>query len=109
MEHAKKMVAVEPQLLEKCKETPKDKVHSKLGGQIYDMLHRDIVDDEKAKLYSNSLSRYLNIDKPSVLTEFESNEKDVESANDSEDVETTVLETIPKKWKLQASRLLKHI
>src|SRR6218665_3250173 len=64
MEHAKKMVLVEPRQIEKYKETPLDKVLSKLDGQIYDILHKDISDDEKAKLYSASLNRYLDINKP---------------------------------------------
>src|SRR6218665_3524486 len=71
---------------------------------MYEILHRDIADDENAKLYSNSLNRYLNIDKHSVTTKFES--ADTET---SEDVETMVLETIPKRWRTQATRLLKHI
>jgi len=110
MEHAKKMVLVEPRQIEKWRETPLDKVLSKLDGQIYDILHRDIADDEKAKLYSNSLSRYLNINKPSIVTKFESTDKEEEeTVKESEDVESMVLETIPKKWKRQASRLLKHL
>ena len=106
MEPAKKLVLVEARQIEKWKETPLEKVLSRLDGRTYEILHRDIADDEKAKLYSNSLSRYLNIDKPSVLAKFESNDK---SENEAEDVEILVLETIPKKWKLQASRLLKHL
>lgn len=104
MEHAKKMVLVEPRQIEKWKETPTDKALSRLDGQIYEILHRDIADDEKAKLYSNSLNRYLNIDKPSVTTKFESADADT-----AEDVETMVLETIPKRWKTQATRLQKHL
>ena len=49
MEHAKKMVLVEPRQIEKWKETPTDKAQSRLDGQIYEILHRDIADDEKAK------------------------------------------------------------
>jgi len=72
MEHAKKMILVEPRQIEKLKETMLDKTLSKLDGEIYEILHRNVADDEKAKLYSNSLSRYLNIDKPSVITKFDS-------------------------------------
>src|SRR5688572_33486378 len=72
MEHAKKMILVEPRQIEKLKETMLDKTLSKLDSDIYEILHRDVADDEKAKLYSNSLSRYLNIDKPNVVTKFES-------------------------------------
>src|SRR5688572_10154319 len=68
MEHTKKMILVETRQIEKLKESMLDKTLSKLDGEIYDILHRNIADDEKAKLYSNSLSRYLNIDKPNVVT-----------------------------------------
>jgi len=121
MEHTKKMILVETRQIEKLKESMLDKTLSKLDGEIYDILHRNIADDEKAKLYSNSLSRYLNIDKPSVVTTtFKSEdavastdtvaiEKASESVKDSKNVESLVLETVPKKWKSQASRLLTHI
>jgi len=112
MEHAKKMVLVEPRQIEKYKETPLDKVLSKLDGQIYDILHKDIPDDEKAKLYSASLNRYLDINKPTFLTKFESTvkeSKDSEPANVGDDVESTVLEMIPKTLRSRTLQLLKHI
>src|SRR5688572_4398794 len=121
MEHTKKMILVETRQIEKLKESMLDKTLSKLDGEIYDILHRNMADDEKAKLYSNSLSRYLNIDKPSVVTTTFKSE-DVTASNvvaaaasekasesDSKNVESLVLETVPKKWKSQASRLLTHI
>jgi hypothetical protein len=60
------------------------------------------------------LSRYLNIDKPSVITKFDSKVIDTTEAKseivkESKNVETLVLETVPKKWQSQASRLLTHI
>jgi len=112
MEHAKKMVLVEPRQIDKFKESMVDKTLSKLDGEIYEILHRDIADDEKAKLYSNSLSRYLNIDKPNIVTKFslnESEEKKTEPVKESKNIESLVLETVPKKWKSHASRLLTHI
>src|SRR5688572_10153951 len=121
MEHTKKMILVETRQIEKLKESMLDKTLSKLDGEIYDILHRNIADDEKAKLYSNSLSRYLNIDKPSIsTTTFKSEDvsasdvvaadaSDKASESDSKNVESLVLETVPKKWKSQASRLLTHI
>jgi len=105
MEYTKKMVLVEPRQIEKYKESPLDKVLSKLDGQIYDILHRDIAEDEKAKLYSSSLSRYLNIDKPSVVTKFDP----AETAKDPKDSETEILESVPKTWRTRASQLLSHI
>jgi len=121
MEHTKKMILVETRQIEKLKESMLDKTLSKLDGEIYDILHRNIADDEKAKLYSNSLSRYLNIDKPNVVTTTFKSEDVAASAaaaaaasekateSDSKNVESLVLETVPKKWKSQASRLLTHI
>ena len=114
MEHAKKMVLVEPRQLEKLKETMLDKTLSKLDGEIYGILHRNIADDEKAKLYSNSLTRYLNLDKPSVITKFSLSDVDAaeeksEVVKDSKTIELQVLDTVPKKWKSHASRLLTHI
>jgi len=136
MEHAKKMVLVEPRQIEKWKETMLDKTLSKLDGEIYEILHRNAADDEKAKLYSNSLSRYLNIDKPNVVTKFNSTDGDRVEASvpaaaaataaatataatskvvDAEGVdswkitESQVMETVPKKWKAKASRLLTHM
>lgn len=116
MEHAKKMVLVEPRQIEKYKETMLDKTLSKLDGEIYNLLHRDIADDEKAKLYSNTLSRYLSLDKPIqsktfTLTDIlSSGVQTTNTQNDSPNpLETQVLQTVPKKWKAQASRLLGHM
>lgn len=116
MEHAKKMVLVEPRQIEKFKESMLDKTLSKLDGEIYDILHRNIADDEKAKLYSNSLSRYLNIDKPSVITKFSLTDaaadvdvRKPETVQESKNIDLQVLDTVPKKWKSHASRLLTHI
>ena len=113
MNFAKKMVLVEPRQLEKYKETMVDKTLSKLDGELYEILQRNISDDEKAKLYSSSLSRYLNIDKPTVVTKFDEDddvdEDAIKGMKTSTDVETLVLDSVPKKWKRQASRLLTHI
>ena len=113
MEYAKKMVLVEPRQIEKFKESMVDKTLSKLDGEIYEILHRNIADDEKAKLYSNSLSRYLNLDKPNVVAKVSvkesEEEKETEVVKDSKTIESLVLETVPKKWKSHATRLLTHI
>ena len=109
------MVLVEPRQIEKWKETMVDKTLSKLDGEMYEILHRDIADDNKAKLYSNSLSRYLNIDKPDVVTKFESGVAAAAqglsplTVDYSKLIEHEVLNSVPKKWKTQASRLLTHM
>jgi hypothetical protein len=123
MEHTKKMVLVEPRQIEKWKETMLDKTLSRLDGEIYDVLHRDVPDDEKAKLYTNNLSRYLNLDKPepikktfslldalaAVDTPTTTTTTTAATVDASKPMETQVLATVPKKWQSQASRLLKHI
>ena len=110
MEHTKKMVLVEPRQIEKWKETMQDKTLSKLDGEMYEILHRSIADDDKAKLYSNSLSRYLNIDKPNVVTKFESGDAAAAAAALGPKLtEIEVMESVPKRWKSQASRLLTHM
>lgn len=66
--------------------------------------------------YSNSLSRYLNIDKPSVVTKFKDMQEEPststeakDSVKESSNIDTMVMATVPKKWKSHASRLLIHI
>lgn len=112
MEHTKKMVLVEPRQIEKWKETMLDKTLSKLDSEMYQILHRDIAEDDKAKLYSNSLSRYLSMDKPTVVTKFETKDAIAGVDNKSDNtkiIESLVLDTVPKKWKSQASRLLTYM
>jgi hypothetical protein len=113
MEFAKKMVLVEPRQIEKWKENMQDKTLSKLDGEIYETLHKDVGDDEKAKIYSNNLRRYLNINKPEIDKPFnwpEASVKEAEVAVDkSKNVESMLLSTVPNKWKRQASRLLTHL
>src|SRR6218665_152017 len=85
---------------------------SKLDGQIYDIHHKDIPDDEKAKLYSASLNSYLDINKPTFLTKFESTakeSKDSEPANGGDDGESTVFKMVPKTLRSRTLQLLKHI
>src|SRR6218665_3641996 len=98
MEHTKKMILVEPRQLEKLKESMLDKTLSKLDGEIYEILHTNMADDEKAKLYSNSLSRYLNLDKPSIVTKFTLNDnlKEV-TTKESKSIESMLLDTVSKK------------
>src|SRR6218665_3323450 len=58
------------------------------------------------------INRYLDINKPTFLTKFESTakeSKDLEPANVGDDVESTVLEMIPKTLRSRTLQLLKHI
>ncbi len=109
MEYAKKMVLVEPRQIEKWKETPSEKVPSRLDGEIYSILNKDITDDEKAKLYTTTVTRYLNIDKPTVKTYFNQEPEKEEQKPPANDVETQVLQSVPKTRQATASRLMNHI
>lgn len=64
--------------------------------------------------YSNSLSRYLNIDKPSVVTKFKDMQEEPSTSTEAKD---SVKESSnidgdgysTEKWKSHVSRLLIHI
>lgn len=67
MEHVKqKMILIEPRQMYEYKES---KILSRLDGEMHEILQRNIANGEKAKLYSDGLSRYLNSDKPIFVEE----------------------------------------
>src|SRR6218665_413390 len=72
-EQAKKMILIEPRMLNKYEES---KTSSKLDGEMREILRSDIEDAAKANLYSNVLSRYLKLDKSTIV--IKSTAKDVE-------------------------------
>ena len=128
MEHAKKMVLIEPRLLEKWKETVQNKTLSKLDDEIGALLNQNIPDDEKAKLYSSTLNRFLKIEKPqttakptlSESTETAPSTNDTATGTDPveledgepqhiQTVESLTLSTIPKKFRSKAANLMSHI
>lgn len=111
MEHAKKLVLIDPRVLERQsdkilstveRQIPiKEKVLSELDSEIKHILERDIPDDEKAKLYQASLSRYISIEatdaRPTTLK--------VEDLP----LDIDVIQSIPSTYKARAVRLLDHI
>jgi len=111
MEYTKKFVLVEPREMDQLMP---DKILSKLDREMPEIIHRNLSEVEKAKLYSESLNRYLTIDKPTTVTSFIS--KDVqeepescEDAKESVDIESTIIDMFPKKLQSHTSRLLNHI
>ena len=111
MEYTKKFILVEPREMDK---PMPDKILSKLDREMHEIIHRNLAEVEKAKLYSESLSRYLTLDKPTTVTNFIS--KDVqeepdscEDAKESVDIESTIIDMFPKKLQSHASRLLNYI
>lgn len=96
------MILIEPRQMDRFNETILDKTLSKLDGEMYKILHRNIPDDEKAKLYSNVLSRYLNIDKPNFVTKFKdmpesTTDEAKDAVKESSNIESMVMATVSKK------------
>lgn len=96
------MILIEPRQMDRFNETILDKTLSKLDGEMYKILHRNIPDDEKAKLYSNVLSRYLNIGQPNFVTKFKdmpesTTDEAKDAAKESSNIESMVMATVSKK------------
>src|SRR6218665_4035836 len=64
-ENAKKMILIEPRMLNKYEES---KTSSKLDDEMREILRSEIEDAAKGTLYSSTLSRYLKLDKSTIVT-----------------------------------------
>ena len=105
-EFAKKMILIEPRQLDTFKE---NRTLSKLEGEMREILHSTIADGETTDLYSNNVSRYLDISKPRMVTKFKvAQEKPSttgavkESVKEWNNIESMVIDTVPKTWKSRA-------
>ena len=58
MEYAKKMILVDPRIIEKLT-SARDKVLNSIENEMDTVLNSDIPDDKKAKLYAASAKRHL--------------------------------------------------
>ena len=58
MEHARKMILVDPRALQP-KPNPTKTILSKLDEEMNEILNNDLPEDEKVKLYNQILRRYL--------------------------------------------------
>jgi len=105
MEYAKKLMMVDQRLYNKLF-TPQDKVLSSIDDRISDILHGDRPDDEKAKLYSSTLNRYHNIDKPIEVALDRTKE---ENKKDRVHIPDDVMSSTSNSLKPKAERLIKMI
>jgi len=93
MEHAKKLMLVEPKLY---RPSMREKTLSRLDEDIEETLASDLSDSEKAAKYIAALHRYKHYGAP----------KEVE---EKVDVESDVLDTVPLSQRHTAKRLLDHL
>jgi len=70
MEYAKKMILVDPRIIEKLT-SARDKVLNSIENEMDTVLNSDIPDDKKAKLYAASAKRHLIINAPDKETEIQ--------------------------------------
>ena len=92
MEHAKKMVLIDPQFY---RPSITEKALNGLDGQISSILSSDLPDDVKAKRYAEAVRRYGNI-----------KEAIIEPVETKKLTETDVLDSISSVLRHKAKRLL---
>ena len=95
MEHAKKMVLVDPQFY---RPSITEKALNGLDGQISSILSSDLPDDVKAKRYAEAVRRYGNI-----------KEAIIEPVETKKLTETDVLDSISSVSRHKAKRLLDYL
>ena len=80
---------------------------SDLDKQIQDILKKKINEDEKAKLYVQILQKYVTF--PNVNTikpNLEEEEEKKENTENSADIESKILDSVPVKHKITAAKIL---
>lgn len=98
MEHAKKLMLVEPRLF---RPTMREKTLSRLDDEIERTLASDLPDDEKAKRYIAASNKYKHYD----VTEKPLETKKKEDTS----VEYDVMQSVPPDQKYRAKRLLDYL
>lgn len=125
MEHTKKMLLVDPRLMEFTKTSP---VPDPMADSLRDLDHQmrtvldrnDINVGDKANLYHQTLQRYLKRvdqykDKPLGAVRISSEEKEGAVNTDKDEheadnfIEKDVLQSVPKTMRTRAERLLHHL
>lgn len=96
MEHAKKLMLVDPRLY---RPTTKERTLTKLDTDIESTLNSDLPDDEKAKRYLETLHKFRAID------DFNDSSKQLEKRND---IETEVIDSVPSTQQYKAKRLMNY-
>ncbi len=108
MEQAKKMVLVDCRVFEKLQESMREKTLNKLDSNIEEVLRRDLPDDEKAKIYSASLNKYLALkDEPVNLPSSSSSSSPPPLQKLFQ--ESDILQSVPMNMRGKASKLVEHI
>lgn len=103
MEHAKKLVLIDPRILDKLT-SAKDKTLAKIENEMTDLLSADLPDDEKAKLYASSAKRHMTISAPDDVN---ANRIEAEKAVSlNRDVLTDVIRTVPPTHIPKAMKLV---
>ena len=99
MEHAKKLMLIEPKLL---KQSMRDRTLSRLDEEIHQTLDSDLSDNEKAVKYIAALKKYKYYESPP--------EKAIQKEKEEkESVESDVLESVPSTNKYKAKQLLDRL
>ena len=98
MEHAKKLMLVEPR---SYRASMREKTLSRLDEDIEKTLNSDIGDAEKAHLYIEALRKYKHFDSSSSAL--------AEKKTDEKLSETDILATVPVNQRHRAKRLLEHL
>ena len=94
MEHAKKLMLIEPKLF---RPSMREKTLSRLDDDIQKTLDSDLPDGEKAAKYIAALHRYKYYDSPNEIVE----EKTTS--------ESDILDTVPNNQRHKAKRILEHL
>ena len=102
MEHTKKMILIDPRLIDKIT-TPKDRVLSSMEGGMTSILSdSSLSDDIKAKLFASAQTRYLTVDAPNPPPPTTATEPNKLITDD-------VMMSLPKTLQTKATRLFQHI
>ena len=101
MEQAKKMILIDSRVLEKLQESMREKTLTKLDSNIDEVLRRDLPDNEKAKIYSNSLNNYLALKDEST--------NNLPPPPQKMFKESDILQSVPINMRGKAAKLVEHI
>ena len=82
---------------------------SDLDKQIQDILKKKMNDDEKAKLYAQALQKYVTFPNVNTVKPNTEEEEKKEPAENSADLESKILDSVPVKHKNTAAKILNFL
>jgi hypothetical protein len=110
MEHAKKMVVIDPRSLEQMQlKSQRIQEMSNLDMDMDKILHKDIPDHQKAQLYNQILQKYLTYKKQVTSPEAEEQKTSESSINNTETLSHSITDTVPGKFKRKAELLVNRL